>query len=140
MRCWCGCLSGVRCRLFAYGPADATAVPKPHQTPQFKSSLVSLSGTSLPSLVTKRPLNGCSSGVCSLTYACDDVTSVDVLQNYMSQYYHKFVKKKAKVPLVFNFYCNYWYTTFDSWAATLVRDDTAGCTVPNVMTLILDMV
>jgi len=21
---------GVRCRLFAYGPADATAVPKPH--------------------------------------------------------------------------------------------------------------
>ena len=30
MRCWCGCLSGVRCRLFAYGPADATAIPKPH--------------------------------------------------------------------------------------------------------------
>ena len=24
MRCWCGYLSGVRCRLFAYGPADAT--------------------------------------------------------------------------------------------------------------------
>ena len=22
--CWCGCLSGARCRL-AYGPADATA-------------------------------------------------------------------------------------------------------------------
>jgi len=21
MRCWCGCLSGARCRLFAYGPA-----------------------------------------------------------------------------------------------------------------------
>ena len=30
MRCWCGCLSGARCRLFAYCPADATAVPKPH--------------------------------------------------------------------------------------------------------------
>jgi len=30
MRCWCGYLSGVRCRLFAYGPADAIAVPKPH--------------------------------------------------------------------------------------------------------------
>ena len=29
MRCWCGYLSGVRCRLFAYGPADATATPKP---------------------------------------------------------------------------------------------------------------
>ena len=30
MRCWCGCLSGARCRLFAYCPADATAIPKPH--------------------------------------------------------------------------------------------------------------
>ena len=30
MTCWCGYLSGARCRLFAYGPADATAVPKPH--------------------------------------------------------------------------------------------------------------
>ena len=29
MGCWCGYLSGARCRLFAYGPADATAVPKP---------------------------------------------------------------------------------------------------------------
>ena len=25
MRCWCGYLSRVRCRLFAFGPADATA-------------------------------------------------------------------------------------------------------------------
>jgi len=25
MKCWCGYLSGARCRLFAYGPADATA-------------------------------------------------------------------------------------------------------------------
>jgi len=30
MRCWCGYLSGARCRLFAYGPADAAAIPKPH--------------------------------------------------------------------------------------------------------------
>jgi len=30
MWCWCGYLSGVRCRLFAYGPADVTAIPKPH--------------------------------------------------------------------------------------------------------------
>ena len=27
MRCWCGYLSGARCRLFAYGPADASTVP-----------------------------------------------------------------------------------------------------------------
>jgi len=25
MRCWFGCLSGARCKWFAYGPADATA-------------------------------------------------------------------------------------------------------------------
>jgi len=30
MRCWCGYLSGARRRLFAYGLADATAIPKPH--------------------------------------------------------------------------------------------------------------
>jgi len=30
MKCWCRYLSGVRCRLFAYGPADATAIPKRH--------------------------------------------------------------------------------------------------------------
>ena len=29
MRCWCGCPSGARCRLFAYGPADATAILLP---------------------------------------------------------------------------------------------------------------
>ena len=27
---WCDYLSGVRCRLFAYGRADATVIPKPH--------------------------------------------------------------------------------------------------------------
>jgi len=27
--CRCGYLSGARYRLFAYGPADATAIPKP---------------------------------------------------------------------------------------------------------------
>jgi len=29
MRSWCGYLSGARCRLFAYGPADATASQNP---------------------------------------------------------------------------------------------------------------
>ena len=28
-RCWCGYLSGTRCRLFAYGPTDATASHNP---------------------------------------------------------------------------------------------------------------
>ena len=26
MTCWCGYLSGARCRLLAYGPADATVL------------------------------------------------------------------------------------------------------------------
>ena len=30
IRCWRGYLSGARCRLFVYGPADATSIPKPH--------------------------------------------------------------------------------------------------------------
>ena len=35
------CLSGARCRLFAYGPADATAIPKPPSSlALFKSRLV----------------------------------------------------------------------------------------------------
>jgi len=29
MRCWCGYLSEAKCRLFAYGPADATASQNP---------------------------------------------------------------------------------------------------------------
>ena len=29
MRCWCGYQSGSRCRLFAYGPSDATASQNP---------------------------------------------------------------------------------------------------------------
>ena len=40
MRCWCGCLSGARCRLFAYRPADATASQPPSSLFSFKSRLV----------------------------------------------------------------------------------------------------
>ena len=47
--CWCGYLSGARCRLFAYGPADATASPKPHNLlPQLNPDWFYLYGTSLP--------------------------------------------------------------------------------------------
>jgi len=43
-RCWCGFLPGARCRLFAYGPADAYAIPKHHHL--------------LPHVLEKRPLKG----------------------------------------------------------------------------------
>ena len=48
------CLSGVRCRLFAYGPADATAIPKPHHLlPHLNRDCFYLSGTGLPRLSWK---------------------------------------------------------------------------------------
>jgi len=62
MRCWCGYLSGARCRLFAYGPADATASPNPSSPASLKSRLVLLFWYRPSQLVPeKRPWNGCSS-------------------------------------------------------------------------------
>ena len=40
MRCCCGYLSGARCRLFEYGPADVTASQNPISLASFKSRLV----------------------------------------------------------------------------------------------------
>ena len=55
MGCWCGYLSGTRCRLFACGPADATAcIPEPrHLLPRVNPDWFYLSGTSLPRLSWK---------------------------------------------------------------------------------------
>ena len=51
------------CKLFAYGPGDAIAIPKPHNLlPYLNLDWFYLSGTSLTQVVLeKRPLNGCSS-------------------------------------------------------------------------------
>jgi len=47
--------------LFAYGSPDATAIPKPlHLLPHLNSDWFYLSGTGLPRLSWKRPLNGYS--------------------------------------------------------------------------------
>jgi len=55
MECWCGRLSAARCRLFAYGPANATAIPKPHHLlPHLNPDWFYLSGTGLPRLSWKR--------------------------------------------------------------------------------------
>jgi len=54
MKCWCGCLSGVRCRFFAYSPADAIAIPKPHHLlPHLNPDSFYLSGTGLPEISWK---------------------------------------------------------------------------------------
>ena len=58
MRCWCGYLSGARCKWFAYGSADATATLS--SLASAKSRMVCPSGAGLPRLSWKnRPLNGC---------------------------------------------------------------------------------
>jgi len=60
MRCWRGYLSGARCRLFAYGPADATASQNPSLA-SFKSRLVLPFWYQFTQVVLeKRLLNGCS--------------------------------------------------------------------------------
>ena len=52
--CWCGDLTGARCRLFAYGPADVTAIPKPHRLlPHLNPDWFYLPGTGLPRLSWK---------------------------------------------------------------------------------------
>jgi len=62
--CWCGYLYGARRRLFAYGPADATAIPKPrnllpHINPDwFLYFWYRLTLTQV--VLENRPLNGCS--------------------------------------------------------------------------------
>ena len=62
MGCWCGYLSGSRCRLFACGPADATASQTPLSFASFKSRLVLPFWYQLTQVVMeKRPLNVCSS-------------------------------------------------------------------------------
>ena len=53
--CRCGYLSAARCRLFAYGPADATAIPKPHHLLlHLNPDWFYLSGTGLLRLSWKR--------------------------------------------------------------------------------------
>jgi len=49
------CLQGgAECRLFAYGPADATAIPEPHHLlPHLNPYWFYLSGTGLPRLSWK---------------------------------------------------------------------------------------
>jgi len=54
--------------LFAYGPADATAITKPHHLlTHLNPDWFYLSGTGLPRLSWKRPLNGCCCCCCCRT-------------------------------------------------------------------------
>jgi len=52
VRYWHGYLPGARCKWFAYGPADATAIPS--SLAPVKSRMVCLSGAGLPRLSWKK--------------------------------------------------------------------------------------
>jgi len=61
MKCWCGYLSGAKCKWFAYGPSDATATPS--SLASVKSRIVLPFWYRLMQVVLeKRPLNGCGTG------------------------------------------------------------------------------
>jgi len=54
-RKWFSVRSGARCRVFAYGPADATAIPKPHHLlPFVNPDYFYVFGTGLSRLSWKR--------------------------------------------------------------------------------------
>ena len=60
MRCWCGYLFSVRCKLLAYGPADATAVPKPHcLLPHLNQTGFTFLVSAYPGCPRKWPLSRC---------------------------------------------------------------------------------
>ena len=68
IRCWCGYLSGARCGLFAFGPADATAIQKPHHLlPHLNPDWFYLCGTSVPWLSWKEAVKRCNSSSSSST-------------------------------------------------------------------------
>jgi len=77
--CWCGHLSGERCRLFAYGSADASAIPKPqHLMPHLNPHWFYLSGTGLPRLqvvLEKSPLKGCRRSGSTSSRPTDDIST-----------------------------------------------------------------
>ena len=63
MRCWYGYLSGMRCKWFAYGPADVTATPS--SLASLKCGLFYFFWCRLAQVVLeKMPLNGCLSVSC----------------------------------------------------------------------------
>jgi len=71
VRCWHDYLSGARCRLFACGPADAAAIPKPQSSCLFYSHtgftfLVSCSEFCVTGCSGKEAIKWCSVVVSSL--------------------------------------------------------------------------
>ena len=58
MRCWCGYLSGAKCRLLAYGQANANAIPKRRRLlPHLNPNWFYLSRAGLPRFSFKRGRN-----------------------------------------------------------------------------------
>ena len=83
MRCWHGCLSGVRCKWFIYSPADATATPSPLAS--LTSRMVFSFWCRLTTTVLeKRPENRCY--VFPLICNC-----LDYCQSFLCNFWNVFV-------------------------------------------------
>jgi len=88
MRCWRSYLSAARCRLSAYHPADATAIPKPnHLLPYLKSRLVLPFWYRLTHVVLeKRLLNKCYIFVNFFLYASPKMPALQQLLTKLLQF------------------------------------------------------
>jgi len=88
MRYWHGYLSELRCKRFAYGPADVTATPL--FLAPVKSRMVYLSGASLHRFSWKKAvkrINGCSGSGCSSRSSRSSSSSITELETKEYSYY-----------------------------------------------------
>jgi len=115
MICGCGYLSGVRCRLFAYDPAYATAFPKPHRLlSRLNPDWFYLSCTQV--VLEKRPLNGFSSSSSSTK-----VKSTDLMLHWISCY--TCVLCGIKLPFTCCIECSWCYMLMGHWVCRNVHHD-----------------
>ena len=110
VRYWYGYLSGVRCKWFAYGSADATATLS--SLAPLKSRMVYLSRAGLPRLSWKKgPLKGCSS-CCSIIF----IFLLNFVLSYIIAKYFKLYRLLVASCADISF-INYWLSLCCWWFA-----------------------
>ena len=104
LRCWCGYLSGARCRLFACGPCcccccgptNATAIPKPYSLLRhLYPDWFYLSGTGLSRFSWKRGHELHAVIVVVVVFTCDLQGNKETFESY----YRKQRRKQERLAL-----------------------------------------